>query len=795
MGQRSISILIVDDQLDNLRTLSTLLEGQGYRVRKALGGQIALDTVSLEKPDLILLDISMADMDGYAVCRYLKSDPSYRSIPILFLSALSDLDCKLQAFDLGGCDYITKPFAAAEVLARIHHQAQILQQQRSLQGEIAERQQVEETLARQNQTLTAILNTIPDRIVHFLPDGTILWDSWAVPGPSYRPASILPPWPPEAQEMVCLAATNALTADHIITLEYTYPHGEQPCYLEARFTAFGGQQVLAVIRDVTQQRVLEMNAIRQTGQERLLASVTEKIHQSLQVEDILTEAVEGVRRLIQVNRVLVYRFHENWDGQVTAEAVDRPDLSIQGQMIYDPCFKNQWHQPYTQGRSKAVANIHEAPLKPCYRQMLQSFQVQAILTVPILLRQAVGDRPLWGLLIAHHCDRPHPWEDWVQTLMRQLAAHLAVALQRAHLYERMAHQAAREVLLNQILDTMRESLEPEVVLHQTAEAVLTAFKSSRALVVLCHEEDEFFVHQVEACAPGIAPVPLRKLPLQGNPHALAVMGNVDPVAVDYVETDPLMAPMRSQAIACEIQAMLAIAIRYEGKPQGMLCVQECKAPRHWTEDDKVLLREVADQLAVALRQAELYQQVCTANQALEQLANLDGLTQVANRRRFDDYLNQVWRQQQRDQQPLSLILCDVDYFKRYNDCWGHLRGDDCLKQMVNLLTQTINRPSDLVARYGGEEFALVLPNTSQAGANHLAAQVQQAIAAAAIPHPDSPLGSYLTISLGVASMVPSPDYEPTRLITHADAALYLAKEQGRNRCVSLPSSSFSGECE
>ena len=170
-----------------------------------------------------------------------------------------------------------------------------------------------------------------------------------------------------------------------------------------------------------------------------------------------------------------------------------------------------------------------------------------------------------------------------------------------------------------------------------------------------------------------------------------------------------------------------------------------------------------------------------ANHKLEQLVNLDGLTQVANRRCFDGQLQAEWKRLAREQQPLSLILFDVDKFKLYNDYYGHLGGDDCLVRIAQTVQQVIHRPADLVARYGGEEFSVLLPNTDLAGAIKIAKNIQQAIHDQAIPHAQSDVTDIVTLSLGITSVIPTCDIKPDTLIASADKALYNAKEMGRDR--------------
>lgn len=165
------------------------------------------------------------------------------------------------------------------------------------------------------------------------------------------------------------------------------------------------------------------------------------------------------------------------------------------------------------------------------------------------------------------------------------------------------------------------------------------------------------------------------------------------------------------------------------------------------------------------------------------LAASDGLTQIPNRRHFDQHLTQQWRQMAREQKFLAILLCDIDYFKEYNDAYGHLGGDDCLKLVAQTLYHHARRPYDLVARYGGEEFAAILPGTDWEGAIEVAQRMKTAIAKLQIPHAASSISSYVTISIGVASMIPSPNLLPTHLLTIADRNLYLAKHEGRDRIV------------
>ncbi|HIK44670.1 MAG TPA: diguanylate cyclase, partial [Leptolyngbyaceae cyanobacterium M65_K2018_010] len=170
-----------------------------------------------------------------------------------------------------------------------------------------------------------------------------------------------------------------------------------------------------------------------------------------------------------------------------------------------------------------------------------------------------------------------------------------------------------------------------------------------------------------------------------------------------------------------------------------------------------------------------------ANEKLERLVTLDALTQIPNRRRFDEYLHQEWQRMVREQQPLSLILFDVDFFKAYNDYFGHQQGDEGLIAIAQAATRAVKRAADLLARYGGEEFGIILPNTRRTGAEIVAKAIQNQITALQLPHPQSLVSDYITVSMGIASVVPTTEQSPDDLIAAADAALYQAKRRGRNR--------------
>lgn len=186
-------------------------------------------------------------------------------------------------------------------------------------------------------------------------------------------------------------------------------------------------------------------------------------------------------------------------------------------------------------------------------------------------------------------------------------------------------------------------------------------------------------------------------------------------------------------------------------------------------------------LPIVKARVKTHMELKAKNDLLLRLANVDGLTGVPNRRCFDVTLEKEWRRAQRTRSPLSLVLMDIDCFKNYNDGYGHVAGDFCLRTVAQAVADSAARAGDLVARYGGEEFAMVLPATDIEGAREVARKVLEAIRALGLEHAHSTAADIVTVSIGVATMSPTQGVEPGTLIEAADQSLYEAKEGGRNR--------------
>lgn len=250
-------------------------------------------------------------------------------------------------------------------------------------------------------------------------------------------------------------------------------------------------------------------------------------------------------------------------------------------------------------------------------------------------------------------------------------------------------------------------------------------------------------------------------------------------AIGLVPTNMLTANAMQAGSALEMVLLaFALADRFNEMRREKAGIQMKLLETQTTLIDSLKHSEQVLEQRVAQRTSELQE----LNQKLAALSMTDGLTGIANRRRFDEVLAHEWHRAQRGDQPLTLALLDVDGFKHYNDHYGHLAGDECLRSIAGVLAASAGRPGDLVARYGGEEFALLAPGTDEAGVVEIAQRVQAGLQALALPHAASAFAQ-VTVSIGIAALVPGPHDGPEHLVRRADEALYRAKAEGRNRIV------------
>lgn len=423
------------------------------------------------------------------------------------------------------------------------------------------------------------------------------------------------------------------------------------------------------------------------------------------------------------------------------------------------------------------------------------------------------------------------------------------AIERQFIEEQLRQQALRERLLGKMIENIRSSIDTTSILQSTVAEVRQFLKTDRVLIYRCQDwASQFDGEEQKGAIVAGDGLPEGYIENQNISAALAVSCFVfvecqSVQAIADVSTADLAGSCKELLADCEIAAVVSVPIWQSGdwetakktqegtvweaektedaaenyiwlpagcQPQaqgksapdsmaengnslwGMLTAYNCSGVREWQQWEIDFLQHLANQVAIAIEQSQLYRQLAIANQKLQQLATTDGLTGIANRRQFDRVLMLEWRRLAREELPLSLMIFDIDFFKLYNEFYGHLGGDDCLRQVAGAIAIAAKRAGDLAARYGGEEFAVVLPNTSAQGANAVARKICDGIASLKLPHARSPIGPYITLSCGIATAIPSGEESRDTLIRSADSALYQAKTEGKNRiCHASSNSEFS----
>jgi diguanylate cyclase (GGDEF)-like protein/PAS domain S-box-containing protein len=369
--------------------------------------------------------------------------------------------------------------------------------------------------------------------------------------------------------------------------------------------------------------------------------------------------------------------------------------------------------------------------------------------------------------------------------------------QRKQIEQQVIQQAKTDRLLADITQKIHSSLKLEIIIQTTVEAVNQFLQAEKILITKIVDHPSLTDGKINCQLSLLFESRLVSFPFSSElytPKTLpnqALLDNYDQLAQgeiiaqinNSVHTVSTITNDSITELTALSYTLLLVPIIVDKKLWGLLCVEHFLSPRYWQLEEIKLLRRVALQLEIAIKQSQLYQHLEQANQELEALAVLDGLTKIANRRKFDQYLEGEWKRLTRERSPLSLILCDIDYFKLYNDTYGHQAGDRCLQEVAQAISKVIKRPADLVARYGGEEFAVILPNTDADGVKYLARQIRLQIEALKIPHINSSVDLYVTISLGVASCIPNGGLGFYALVAAADKGLYQAKELGRNQVV------------
>lgn len=348
-----------------------------------------------------------------------------------------------------------------------------------------------------------------------------------------------------------------------------------------------------------------------------------------------------------------------------------------------------------------------------------------------------------------------------------------------------------------IISLINNHLNPSIVLGTIMEEVTKVTNSVASTLMLLEKETGELVFSVPTGPKKGELTDIRLKPGEGIAGWVAM--HEFPVLIPDARKDPRVSSRIDRMSGLETKTLIAVPLIAKGRLIGVLEVINKTDDTCYGQDDLALLIMFANAAAIAIDNARMFHDLESMNQRLEKLvekrtselqmankelsrlANLDGLTQISNRRRFDEYLKSEWARALKEQHPLSLILCDVDFFKLYNDSYGHQAGDVCLKIVARLINDNAKQPTDLASRYGGEEFALILPETDLEKAQNIAERIRADINDLKMEHQRSKVANHLTLSLGISCALPTRQLSDDKLLAAADKALYQAKARGRNR--------------
>lgn len=545
------------------------------------------------------------------------------------------------------------------------------------------------------------------------------------------------------------------------------------------------------------------------AQQKALYRVISKIRASLDLETIFRTTTQETCKLLRVERVAVYKFNDDWGGEFVSdfefsEGGWDDSENLGRNIVWNDSYLQE-HQGgrYRQNETLAVSDVYTANLTPCHLEILEQFHIRAYATSPIF----IGNQ-LWGLLAAYQHSQPHTWEKLEILFLSQVATQLGFAVKQAELLAQAQQKAEEFQIANQQQDILfslvaeiRDSLNLDTLFKTTVREVRKALQADRVGIFQFDPESGHIFG--EFVAENVLPAYDSAIGIKVRDRCFA-----EHYATDYqkgriqVLEDIYLADMQNCHLhvleELQIKAQIIVPLMKGRSLWGLLCVHQCSHARQWSATEVQFIKQLAAQFNVALEHSELLERFRTqahqltesnnalerANAQLEELSKLDGLTKIANRRCFDEVLEQEWIRLRRTEGHLALILFDIDHFKDYNDHYGHLSGDDCLIQVARAAQVVLRRPTDVLARYGGEEFAVILPNTDEAGAIRVAELIQNAIQALQIPQAGQRRNQpFVTVSLGISSQVPVANNSPQDLIEAADQALYKAKSQGRNQWI------------
>lgn len=373
------------------------------------------------------------------------------------------------------------------------------------------------------------------------------------------------------------------------------------------------ESLLSVARDVTEYKQAEERLRQQAKREKVVATITQRIHRSLDLQEILTPAVHDIRHWLGTDRVVIYQFDSKGGGRVIVESVDSRWPSMDGQAIYDYCLvQEQCIQPYQNGEVSSTPDIHAAGLADCYVELLDRYAVQANLIIPILL-----GTQLWGLLAVQHCEAPRQWQVPDIELLQQIAAQLAIAIQQSQLYQKIQWQAEQAQSLNRLLQGIRNSLDVNVVFNDTVREIGQLLQVEQVVLAQFRRDENLWVSVASySCDPGRFPLYLG-LEIPHEQHGIT-RHLIHGESIQVNDTRTLDGEV-SQILAETFPgAWSFFPLNIDGQVWGYIHLIKMPEPFTWMNWQMEFMKIAVNQLEIAIQQSILYQQVQQLNANLEQ---------------------------------------------------------------------------------------------------------------------------------------------------------------------------------
>lgn len=513
--------------------------------------------------------------------------------------------------------------------------------------DITARQQAQEVLYRREQEFRALVENSPDIIARFDQDLRHLYINPSIERITGIPAAafqgktnrevglthaVIEFWETQLHNVFATAQ------EQTIEFEVATPTGQR--YFQSRivpeFTA-DGQVVtlLSVTRDISDRKQVEATLRLQAEREAQLETIIQRIRESLELDDILNNTVSEVRHWVQADRVVVYRFEANWSGFVIVESVAPGWASILGWQITDPCLQTETCLlPLTRGQVSILHNLVTAELPTCFVEMLQQLEVQANLVIPLL----AGDR-LWGLLAVQQCAAPRTWQEWEVEFLTRLSLKISISIQQSQLYRQTQVLALREQSLNRVIQAVRNSLDLQTIFETAVTEIGHLLEVDRAGIMRYLPHQGIWVYVAVCCQnPEFAASYLGlEIPDEGNPHATQLkQGEI--FRTDDASTLP---DDFSQIMAHTFPgAWLKVPLQVDRTIWGAITLIKHEQPFSWQDWQVEITCAIADQVAIAIQQAELYTEVQRLNGELEYQV-LERTAQLQRALQFEALLKRI----------------------------------------------------------------------------------------------------------------------------------------------------------